>query len=291
MTVTREKLYQEVWAEPMTVVAGRYNVSGNFLARVCHALNVPHPPRGYWAKLKAGKASTQPKLPPSTAGHATEWTKGTMPFARAPVSEGSPPPGMKRRRWARPAQHPLIQGAYELFQRGRTSDSGYLRPLKRNLPDIFASTTGLAPALTLASELYLALEDRGYKVTLATDGTLRRRPGVDHRGVEVKDDPYTDHRERWMPGRLTVVALGSLAIGLTIYELSERIEVRLVKGEWVPVAASKPERWHSRPHMGPASVRTTIGARPGAPVIASSCAATMAPVNDTPPAREAAKAW
>jgi hypothetical protein len=54
MSITREKLYEEVWAEPMTVVAARYQVSGNFLARVCVALNVPHPPRGYWAKLKVG---------------------------------------------------------------------------------------------------------------------------------------------------------------------------------------------------------------------------------------------
>ena len=46
--------------------------------------------------------------------------------------------------------------------------------------------------------------------------------------------------------RLTVVSLGPLAIGLTIYELSERVEVRLVKGEWVPVATSQPERWRSR---------------------------------------------
>ncbi|HPA80588.1 MAG TPA: hypothetical protein PLS95_07210 [Thermoanaerobaculales bacterium] len=35
MGVTREKLYEEVWAEPMTTVAARYGVSSNFLARVC----------------------------------------------------------------------------------------------------------------------------------------------------------------------------------------------------------------------------------------------------------------
>jgi hypothetical protein len=247
MTVRREKLYEEVWAEPMTTVAARYGVSGNFLARVCHALNVPHPLRGYWAKSKVGKEPPRPELPPPTAGHATEWTRGTMPHSRTVgLSEGIPPPGLKRRRWARPPRHSLIEGVAELFQRGRTSESGYLRPLKRTLPDVFASTTGLADALTLASELYLAMEDRGYKVTLATDGMLHRRPGVDHRGVEAKDDPYTDHRERWVPGRLTVAALGPLAIGLTIYELSERIEVRLVKGEWLPVATSPPERWQSR---------------------------------------------
>ena len=32
-TVTREHLYSEVWAEPMTTVAKRYDVSLNYLAR------------------------------------------------------------------------------------------------------------------------------------------------------------------------------------------------------------------------------------------------------------------
>lgn len=41
MAVTRETLYEEVWAEPMTKVAARYGVSSSFLARVCERLNVP----------------------------------------------------------------------------------------------------------------------------------------------------------------------------------------------------------------------------------------------------------
>ena len=72
----------------------------------------------------------------------------------------------------RPARYPLVDGVSELFQRGRTSGSGYLRPFKRTLPDVFASASGLEKALSFASELYLAFEDRRHNVTLATDGTL-----------------------------------------------------------------------------------------------------------------------
>jgi len=129
MTVARETLYDEVWAEPMTVVAARYDVSANFLARVCHTLNVPHPPRGYWAKLKVGKAAPRPAPPAATAGHATGWTRGVTPVARTigavkrlPGSDETPRPR------GRPARHPLVDGVSGLFQRGRTSDSGYLRP-------------------------------------------------------------------------------------------------------------------------------------------------------------------
>lgn len=46
MAVDREKLYEQVWDEPMTKVAARYGVSTSFLARVCDRLNVPRPARG-----------------------------------------------------------------------------------------------------------------------------------------------------------------------------------------------------------------------------------------------------
>ncbi|MDR2071917.1 MAG: tyrosine-type recombinase/integrase [Spirochaetaceae bacterium] len=59
----REKLYEEVWAEPVTVVAARYGITDTGLRKVCRRLNVPHPPPGYWAKVKAGKAVEKPELP------------------------------------------------------------------------------------------------------------------------------------------------------------------------------------------------------------------------------------
>jgi len=54
-TVGRDDLYTLVWTEAMTTVAARFRVSANYLARVCEYLNVPHPARGYWAKLSVGK--------------------------------------------------------------------------------------------------------------------------------------------------------------------------------------------------------------------------------------------
>lgn len=59
----REKLYVEVWKEPVSAVAKRYGVSGTALAKACRRLNVPLPPRGYWAKLRAGVSVSIPALP------------------------------------------------------------------------------------------------------------------------------------------------------------------------------------------------------------------------------------
>lgn len=61
----RDKLYEEVWTDPVTVVAKRYGVSDVAIHKACKRLKVPVPPRGYWAKLRAGHTVTREPLPPS----------------------------------------------------------------------------------------------------------------------------------------------------------------------------------------------------------------------------------
>ncbi|SHK15268.1 hypothetical protein [Desulforamulus aeronauticus] len=61
----RQKLFNEVWSEPMTTIAKRYGLSDNGLRKRCIKLEIPLPPVGHWAKLQAGKESApKPKLPP-----------------------------------------------------------------------------------------------------------------------------------------------------------------------------------------------------------------------------------
>jgi hypothetical protein len=73
--VSREQLYAEVWAEPMTKVALKCKVSSSFMACVCTWLNVPRPERGYWAKLAVGNISKQPPLPEAEPGDDLEWNR------------------------------------------------------------------------------------------------------------------------------------------------------------------------------------------------------------------------
>lgn len=66
--VTREELYALVWARPMSRLAEEFGISGNGLAKVCDRLDVPYPPRGYWAKKAAGKPTVTFKLPLRKSG-------------------------------------------------------------------------------------------------------------------------------------------------------------------------------------------------------------------------------
>ena len=61
----REKLYQEVWAKPVTEVAKLYKVSDVAIHKVCKSLDIPTPGLGYWAKVKAGKPVQKTPLPHS----------------------------------------------------------------------------------------------------------------------------------------------------------------------------------------------------------------------------------
>lgn len=65
----REKLYREVWEEPVLKVAKRYRCSDVYLARICRKMQVPLPGRGYWAKPKE-RRPPRPPLPKLTPEEA-----------------------------------------------------------------------------------------------------------------------------------------------------------------------------------------------------------------------------
>lgn len=62
----REKLYNEVWAEPIAIVAQRYNISDTGLSKHCMRFGIPLPYRGYWAKINGGATLQKPSLPAVT---------------------------------------------------------------------------------------------------------------------------------------------------------------------------------------------------------------------------------
>jgi len=172
MSVTRDKLYEEVWAEPMAKVAVRYRISANYLARVCHHLNVPFPHRGYWAKRQFGKAPARLPLPDPRPGEVIEWERGDAvprPSPAVALPAGSGTSGRPASRSERPARHQLLTGVRESFEKARFSEVGYLRPFKRNLVDSFVTKEASAYALDTANDLFLRLEARGHRVVLATD--------------------------------------------------------------------------------------------------------------------------
>lgn len=71
----RQNLFDEVWATPVTKLAKDYGLSDVGLRKICITLDIPLPPRGYWAKLAAGKTIPKPALHETTA--ATTYARAT----------------------------------------------------------------------------------------------------------------------------------------------------------------------------------------------------------------------
>jgi hypothetical protein len=190
--ISREDLYDLVWSKPITEVAAQFEVSGSYMARVCTALGVARPDRGYWAKHAVGKAPPRKPLPAAHPGDPLSWNKGDV------LPEPVPPPApaklrrAKRARLHPTAEHHLIRGAKTHFKAGRPVDEGaYLKPYKKLLVDITASKACLDRALAFANELFGALEAAGHRVMLApADQRLRRGDIDEHAKPKPRRDYY-----------------------------------------------------------------------------------------------------
>ncbi|MCA9852244.1 MAG: hypothetical protein KC482_01365 [Dehalococcoidia bacterium] len=65
---SRKEVYEAVWKEPVSIIAARFEVSDVGLAKACRRSAIPVPPRGYWARLRAGQTPERPPLPPPPDG-------------------------------------------------------------------------------------------------------------------------------------------------------------------------------------------------------------------------------
>lgn len=257
--VTREQLYEMVWDKPMLKLAETFGVSGSYLARVCTELRVPRPERGHWAKLEFGKSSPQPPLPPTRPGDITHWKPGmavgltirtTVRERRARTVEAIAPVAdvgaSKAPKIALPLdkRHELLVGVRPLFLKTRESDTGLLRPFKKHLVDLVSSERNLDANLDAADALFKALTAKGHRVLMAPSysptNQMRRVP-VDEREVPTKNG-Y--HQGVWSPDRLTVVYVGDIPIGLTLFEMTESVEMVYIGGtkgsKYLPVRDLKP---------------------------------------------------
>jgi hypothetical protein len=237
--VTREELYALVWSQPMTTIAKRYDVSSSYLARVCAVLNVPRPPRGYWAKLAVGRAPPAEGLPEGRPGDQLVWNEkgGPLQTPRPLAAQQEARRRMKRSPAKPVAQghHPMVRGTKSEFLRTRPGESGgYLKPYKQLLPDVRCSQACLDRALDLASKLYNELEALGGRVVLGPSDQRWQGGPVDEREVPKKDrQGYYQHRSAWSPLRPTLAFLEGTPVALVVVEMTEEVALRHVGGGYI----------------------------------------------------------
>jgi hypothetical protein len=82
---SRKELARAVWIRPVEQVAATLGISGTALKKHLRALNIPSPPRGYWARVQAGQRPGRSRLPPLPPGSSD------MVYLACPP-DGSPTP-------------------------------------------------------------------------------------------------------------------------------------------------------------------------------------------------------
>ncbi|WP_430244373.1 hypothetical protein [Neorhizobium sp. DAR64861/K0K2] len=59
---SREELFALVWEKPTSEIAKEFGLSDVAIGKLCTKLQVPKPPRGYWARMQAGQRPRRPAL-------------------------------------------------------------------------------------------------------------------------------------------------------------------------------------------------------------------------------------
>lgn len=168
----RDELYKQVWDTPMRVLAKQYGVSDVALAKVCKALGVPRPGRGYWKRKAAGNPVKQVPLPPPQPGMPLErrlswWNdpicdQGIGEEVQALLDRESDPgmtivvPDELRR------PHPLVRESAGNLR--KHSKNHLAARLERACLDIRVTRATLDRALLVCDTLIKALEKRGFRV-------------------------------------------------------------------------------------------------------------------------------
>lgn len=169
--VSREALYEEVWSVPITVVAPRYGLSDVGLVKICKKLGIPVPPRGYWAKVKAGRPTRKVPLPEPAAGARS--LSGPIPLsdqeaaAHARVRDALQQTRDRQSAITVPAElvdpHPLTRAAATRLKRrdGWDHPAG-VRGAPKEVLDLQVTRNTLDRALRLIDTLLKALEPSGF---------------------------------------------------------------------------------------------------------------------------------
>lgn len=179
----RQQLLDDVWSTPVSHLTKRYGLSDAGLKKLCSRLQIMTPPRGYWAKLRAGhKVPAKPLLAEFTGSPNSLnilVRKRKQSYLPSPEEMDSRLAMVVQREAEQankivvPARlnnlHPFVkltQGALpeaRLDQREQPATCGRLIHLK-------VSKSMQARALRIADTLLKALEKRGYETHMDDGG-------------------------------------------------------------------------------------------------------------------------
>jgi len=191
--ITRIELYEKIWDTPISILAKKYGISDVGLAKICRRMDIPRPPRGYWSKLKIGKAPPKSQLRPIsdsgldriliTPTPKNLWAEMVAkPLEFIPVIDILVDP------------HMLTKKTHAALTRGKRDERGLVIPRGKIYLDIHVSRANIDRACRIMDTLLKALDSRGYSPAVTTEENTKTIVSVDGESLEIGIDEKIMHK-------------------------------------------------------------------------------------------------
>lgn len=180
-----EELYQLVWEKPMQALSKDFGISDVGLAKICKRHNIPHPERGYWAKLYSGRKMKKPPLPKAARRNDIVCINRTetieIPFdvpsssqkiVIAPILE---------------SPHPLIELAKKNMRFSKHGHAFSESPDKMRCLNIKATVSTFDRALRIMDAIIKALEQEGLYVKIDAHGSTCIAVGEEEVNLSIRE--------------------------------------------------------------------------------------------------------
>lgn len=176
--LTREELYEKMWATPATKLAREFGISDVALGKICKKLDIPKPYPGYWQQLAVGRRVNREPLPPIKHGvradvviypntAATPFRPQDAEVIARVVSECRPDNRIRVPDTLHGA-HQIVRQTKQSLEKAKPDDYGVVRTAwNQHCLNLRVSKTELHRALLIMDALIKALEARGYSVEVA----------------------------------------------------------------------------------------------------------------------------
>lgn len=177
---TRQELYRMVWSSPIRDLSVKHNLSDVAFLKICKRHNIPTPPRGHWAKIKAGqciasipllnpeknpliwlpqpeqRSVTHPLIVAAVQAYALERELGQSISVSSTLDKPDP----------------LINLTGQAFKRAVIGPTGLIEQVRQDHLDIRVSRREINRALCLMDALIKALSQRGITTSICGDVTV-----------------------------------------------------------------------------------------------------------------------
>jgi hypothetical protein len=217
-TISREALYEQVWARPMIEVAASYGITGTGLKKACKRHQIPTPERGYWAKLAHGKTVRQkplPKLTDESLARITitgrwaaqsEGVRRAKAQARERLANAAPPEAHAKTKTPRtaepPPEPPILAATRRAISKVRADAQGFAAIQGAGIAQLRVAPASIDRALSILSQLLALAAHQGYGSRAVDAGlalVIDDEPvplGIEEKPQKIAHEPTPAERKR-----------------------------------------------------------------------------------------------